>query len=655
VEWDFTGNQNGATSGKIYDASGVMDWKGIADCTEASTAVNTASLTGQNSLGVNAGTFNSNTVSLAVTGCGPTNTFTNTPTNTNTPTATNTPTNTPTLTPTNTPTFTNTNTQPGTPTDTATNTNTATPTNTFTVTPTFTPTNTATNTSTNTSTGTATNTATMTPTFTPTNTATPTATNTNSPTPTNTATNTSTPTPTDTINNTPTNTATITDTNTSTDTPTPTPTPVVNILKSVSDTTPKAGEILTYTISVSVPNSTASNVTLTDTLPGDLQSVAVPSQVNPPGTVSVLSLPTPGTGTRIVWNFPTLNPGNYSLTYTAETQPLLPGGTVIVNQAVLSYPLLATPMTVQAPVTLSSDYQVRINVYNEAGEVVKTLFIRQMSEPIRDFSLLNSNSLVSIRDKINVVYDGMVLGTWDGTNNAGNEVDNGKYFIKVDTIDSFGAVSSFSQVAMVERHLAHLTVNIYNGAGEIIRHLSQTMADAIDLSVKPSLSSETFSPSYQGGANSSVLLTLPDGTSAVWDGRNDAGQIVGNGEYFVEMRGNDGQGLDTTWTSPVKIFNRSLEMANGPILVFPNPDNTVANGTVVTFQAAGYPAVTLKVSVYDLAGELIQTLRSAPGAGTLTWDFSGLNLASGLYPTLIEATDSLGGVKRQITKLAILR
>ena len=149
VEWDFTGNQNGATSGKIYDASGIMEWKGVVTCLDpgpVAQAVNQAVLTGNTYLGVNAGLFPSNATTLALVCAPPTDTFT------------------PTQTPTPTPSFTPTDT----PTPTATFTATLSPTETLTPTPTFTPTNTPTPTSTFTETFTPTITYTPTQTYTPT-------------------------------------------------------------------------------------------------------------------------------------------------------------------------------------------------------------------------------------------------------------------------------------------------------------------------------------------------------------------------------------------------------------------------------------------------------------------------------------------------------
>ena len=274
VTWNFTGNLNGATSGKIFDASGTMEWKGVANCAQAAAATNIGALTGQNSLGTSAGVFQSNQTAVTFVCSTPTFTPTPTPSNTFTPTRTFTPTNTytftPTVTPTNTftPTFTPTKspTPTQTPTPTPTNTLTFTPTPTKSPTLTPTPTPSPTNTPTSTPTFTKSPTSTQTPTPTPTSTWTPTPTNTpppsatatwtytltNTPTPTFTPTKTYTPTPTPTPTNSPTWTPSFTPTFTKSPTPTQTPTPTpteTNTPTWTNTPPPSATATWTYTLS----------------------------------------------------------------------------------------------------------------------------------------------------------------------------------------------------------------------------------------------------------------------------------------------------------------------------------------------------------------------------------------------------------------------
>ena len=207
---------------------------------------------------------------------------------------------------------------------------------------------------------------------------------------------------------------------------------------------------------------------------------------------------------------------------------------------------------------------------------------------------------------------------------------------------------------MVARHLAHIKVNIYNESGEIIRHLDSMVADAVTITKSLTLSSSTISPSYQGGPNSTTNITLADGTILTWDGRNDQGQIVSSGQYFIEVRSNDGQGGDATITKQISVIHQGLAVGSGLVTVYPNPLSERVNGSIINFAPNSSTPVSLKIRVYTLAGELVQKdLQSNLGDAVLTWDFTGKGVASGLYLAVIEVRDGLGGLQRQITKIAI--
>ena len=178
--------------------------------------------------------------------------------------------------------------------------------------------------------------------------------------------------------------------------------------------------------------------------------------------------------------------------------------------------------------------------------------IKHYSEPVNDVTLLATDTLLSINDKINIVFHGIVIGTWDGTNDSGNEVSNGKYYIKIDNVDPMGVVQTQTLVTMVARHLAQVTVNIYNEAGEVVRHLYSSIADYQSLSSGVTLSTNTLSPSYSGGPNSTMNITLSDGTVLTWNGKNDNGSVVTNGQYFIEIESNNGTGGTATVTKQIR-------------------------------------------------------------------------------------------------------
>ncbi len=585
-----------------------------------------------------------------------TNTFTATPTDTFTLTGTSTPTNTPTVTDTETPT--NTPTDTVTPTFTFTDTPTATPTFTFTLTDTSTPTNSPTITDTDTSTNTPTYTATPTPTLTNTFTTTPTdtftLTDTSTPTSTPTATFTFTSTLTNTATSTPTNTATNTDTRTATSTPTPTATntatltptstPTAGILigKTVSQSTVSNGVTLTYDIPLTVTGNTAMDVVVADTLPAGLSFVEFGS--TPSGAVSSQQ------GSLLTWSFPSLAVGTYNLYYQAQMNGVLQGGTVLENTASATY-AGGGPVTAMANVTVAGNYTVKVGVYNEAGELIETLQVTQLSQSVNSFQLEPGDSITSVDgpgSAVTVYYGNTILGIWNGTNSVGQPVSNGAYYITVDSVNSNGVVTSVTQQAVVSRSIAQVTVNIYNEAGELIRQLyTFTGNSGSVLADNVALSTDVISPGAGGTVPGVVSVTNGGVTLCQWDGRANNGSVVSNGVYYMEFQVTNGDG-DATQTVIVKTIS-VVNRPGGPVVAAAPNELTAAQPTAL-FQAAS--GSTVEVRIYDIAGELVDHIQGATGTGNASWNSSGM--ASGLYLAVVEVMDSNGNnLGRQVLNLSV--
>ena len=64
--------------------------------------------------------------------------------------------------------------------------------------------------------------------------------------------------------------------------------------------------------------------------------------------------------------------------------------------------------------------------------------------------------------------------------------------------------------------------------------------------------------------------------------------------------------------------------------------------------------LTLKASIYTLAGELVGSIEGRPGTNRVMWDAS--SMVSGMYLVVVEQVDDKGGhVSRQIQKIAVVR
>jgi uncharacterized repeat protein (TIGR01451 family) len=512
-------------------------------------------------------------------------------------------------------------------------------------TPTFThtPTNTATSSATATLTRTPTDTGTPSPTSSPTPTPTPTSsgTPTNSPTLTPTSTSSGTPT------NTPTQTPTFT--------PTLTPTATLDLAlgKQVSETQAQSGDSLTYTLGVTLGGTTLNNVVVTDTLPANVTFAGL-------GTVSAGSATFyPGTS-LISWTLPvTLTPGTYSLTYKTQVNVLTPGSTDLVNGAQLAFPGLLSPLTASVTVQVTGQFAVKVGVYNEAGELVKTLRMVQLSQAIFSLNLSNNviTSLNGAGNQINIYSQGYLLGVWDGTDSGGNPVSNGVYHIKVDNVDPFGVVTTVTRQAMVSRSLAKVLVNVYNEAGEVVKHLLAWVDDPTGGGMtNVVLSNTVVQPGAASGQASTVQITVQSSGAAVtlsWDGTNDSGTFVTAGHYQLEAHWFDGRG-GTTDISRGILVTGGGDRGMGTVLAQPNILSVSAGVTGTTFKSDSSQSLTLRVRIYNMAGELTAELQGTPGANQAAWDASGY--ASGLYLAVVDLLNSNGGkVGQKILKLVVLR
>ena len=621
--------------------------------TTTSTTTNTATATTTNT--TTATTTNTSTATTTSTA---TATTTSTATATTTSVATATTTSTATALPTSTATATTTSVATATATNTATSVNTATATNTVTATTTNTATATITNTAT--ATATPTNTYTNTPTNTPINTNTPT--NTFTATPTNTITNTFTNTPTNTYTNTPTNTPTATFTFTPTNTPTitptwtptltPTPTPPYSVTmgKNVSRTSANAGDLLNYAIGITVTGNSVNNLVVTDILPADITFVSYGSA--PAGTSKNANPP------PLKWTLPSpLPPGVYQLTYQTQVNSFV-SGEIITNNAQLTYPGLTTPLTSSVNVQITGLYTVNINIYNSAGEVVKTIKVKEYSQPINNITLSQSNLITELQgpnSTILIYYNGVLISTWDGSDNSGNPVTNGTYEIKVDSVSPLGVVTSVDQQAIVDRHIATITANVYNSSGELVRTLYYTTGQGTNAQMtNVSLSANVM---HLGSTSNSgtPLLQIFVNTSGTpvtlsWDGTNNTGTDVTSGTYSVQLHWDDGNGQTTDITRSVVVMTGGV---SGTVIAEPNvlePDSTLTT----TFNGSGIAnAWMLNAKVYTIAGELVRSIPGTPGNASTQWTATGM--ASGVYIAAVEVRDASGGIlEHQLLKILVL-
>jgi hypothetical protein len=128
---------------------------------------------------------------------------------------------------------------------------------------------------------------------------------------------------------------------------------------------------------------------------------------------------------------------------------------------------------------------------------------------------------------------------------------------------------------------------------------------------------------------------------------------VQNGQYLLEVHTTDGKGGDETVVKQVSVDDRNSSAGAGKVTAWPNVLKGGAASMGTTFHTNSSMNLTLRVSIYTVAGELVRTVQGDPGTNQASWDATGL--ASGVYFTVMELSDPKGiSLGRQTVKILVL-
>ena len=406
---------------------------------------------------------------------------------------------------------------------------------------------------------------------------------------------------------------------------------------------------MTYSLILNVVAAAANSVTVTDALPANMtfQSFALV----PPGGV------TSAVGNNLTWIFPTLPVGPVTLTYQAVVGNLLVGGTVLTNNAQLTYAGNPVPQKASVNITIAAIFKVQIAVYNSAGELVDNITVEELSQEVKSFSLTGA-TITTLEGKTYVMVGSQIIATWNGMNQSGIPVSNGSYYLNVTSTDPNGVVTNVAQTVTVNRQVATAQVVIYNSAGEAVKHLYSYADDAGNAPLgSVQLSTGMISPregTPTPGGNNAVTITF-NGTSLVWDGTDDSGAIVGNGVYLVNVNWTDGIGGQQVVSKSVLVQRGNSPATNGTVFAEPNILKDTTTAKIRVNPTSANTNMTLTVSLYDVAGELVKkSVTGQTGMDEVDLDASGL--ASGLYLVVVDLHDINGKfIQRQTTKIIIQR
>jgi flagellar hook assembly protein FlgD len=295
---------------------------------------------------------------------------------------------------------------------------------------------------------------------------------------------------------------------------------------------------------------------------------------------------------------------------------------------------------------------ISIVLYNEAGEQVAVIADgieredrMEKMEFAGDIDIINDD-----QGNIIVVFPDGSTFEWLGLDENGNEVSNGTYLVQIENVDRTGLVTTVTKSVSVIRSASLVTVRVYNEAGELVweTELTENVTEAMG---QVSLSTDEVDPGSDHVDKNSVVIDLGGEGEVVWDGRDSAGNIVGNGAYLVEVRVQTG-GEEVLFTRTVTVLHGELEVFDG-ISISPNP---VINAGSVTISTIGGDVSYLTVNIYNLAGELIRKLHTQGNSVEWGLDITqGWPVAGGVYVAVVEAVGSDGTREQQLVRIVVLR
>jgi hypothetical protein len=308
-------------------------------------------------------------------------------------------------------------------------------------------------------------------------------------------------------------------------------------------------------------------------------------------------------------------------------------------------------------------YVLRIGVYNEAGELVKTIVVERTNAVMSDVSIRQNGSQTgTITNGVVEFYvpgvetpltfgSGESTFVWDASNDGSQGINNGIYYFKFEQKDYYGHTYIISKSITLLKMEQYVAVNIYNSAGELVRSIKEAKAT---LPANVSLGMGTTIPLENSGAGVKLNYGGPM-DFVMWDGKNDLGMTVSSGVYQIQVEIKTLEGSVVQAGKSVTILTQKQEFLGG-LKAYPNPYVGTTGGKMTIEWEPGATGLAT-VFIYNLKGELVQKLTSQLASGKAEWDLrtrEGSDAAPGVYVCLVTAQSDQGRVERRKIKISVM-
>lgn len=271
--------------------------------------------------------------------------------------------------------------------------------------------------------------------------------------------------------------------------------------------------------------------------------------------------------------------------------------------------------------TLGQDANVTINVFKENGDHVKTLL-----NNIKKYSGFNSQS-------------------WDGKDQNGVLVPDGNYKLVVEAKDAAG-----TQVGLAEVTFMAARQPAISGVTDAPDPFNPSNGEQSTIQFTVSsghIQKVTILKGYEVVRtwNTTQEVKAPGTYTWNWDGKDNNGNIVGDGIYTYQIEATSPMvsSFKSTYKGTVNVEKEAPKVT--AITTTPNPLKISSGSMTVAYTLSENAKVTMKIM--DAAGNTVKTILNAisknAGYNSSAWDgkdAAGAYVAEGTYTVVINAVDN---------------
>jgi hypothetical protein len=304
-------------------------------------------------------------------------------------------------------------------------------------------------------------------------------------------------------------------------------------------------------------------------------------------------------------------------------------------------------------------YELTLQVYNSAGELVMTLFHGAAEYPPNGLQVSGSPSFIAGEGNVGFTFAGALEGLarngntilWPGENATGQYVSGGVYTTVLTQVDTYGHTTSYSTAVTVISTILEASLTVYNSAGEAVRHLSAAGLGSGAILNVPVTSKAIGWNAATGQPSGAFEIDLGgSGSGASWNGENDSGVLVAPGSYTIRLVCEQQGGLTTIQSKSVVLLETPLNGLGAPHAV---PGLWTSGPLEIAFNPLP-SGEQVRVRIYTVSGKLAEECWGQGPAGMVDVP-SPQALASGVYLVDVAALKDSSLLERKRAKLAIVR